>query len=73
MYDAASETPIVSLGMVNWVAASLRGGSDLIGIGTFPLFESQGAAGPNPGIQVTAMKAPAVADLHVGGAVRSLT
>src|SRR5580704_12645302 len=42
-------------------------GSDLIGIGTFPLFKSQDAAGPNPGIQVTAMEAPAVADLHTGG------
>jgi hypothetical protein len=41
---------------------------------TFRLLESQDAARPDPGVQITAMKATAVADLHAGGgAVFSLT
>jgi len=38
-----------------------------ISICTFRLLESQDAARPDPGVQITAMKATAVADLHAGG------
>ena len=48
-------------------SSSARGIDFEISICTFRLLESQDAARPDPGVQITAMKATAVADLHAGG------